>query len=121
MKRPVVVEIPFPPAEFVRVQEDLTLTEAKAQGPIKWKIDSWHDCPLVQIGQRVFGVSIALRTLAGLDDYMLRAAVLHDPAQYEKVSGLREERMIARCKRAFEAAGWTFTSHYRMATQPQGD
>ena len=39
MKRPVVVEIPFPPAEFVRIQEDLTLTEAKAQGPIKWKID----------------------------------------------------------------------------------
>ena len=119
MKRPVVVELPSPPPALARVQEDLTLTVAKAQGPLKWKIDSWHDCPLVQIGDRVYGVSIALRTLAGLDDYMLRAAVLHDPGQYEKVSGLREERMIAICKTAFEAAGWTFTPHYRLTNPPR--
>lgn len=119
MKRPVVVELPSPPPALARVQEDLTLSVAKAQGPLKWKIDSWHDCPLVQIGDRVYGVSIAVRTLAGLDDYMLRAAVLHDPGQYEKVSGLREERMIAICKTAFEAAGWTFTPHYHLTNPPR--
>lgn len=119
MKRPVVMELPAPPPSLARVQEDLTLTVAKARGPLKWKIDSWHDCPLVQIGDRVYGVSIALRTLAGLDDYMLRAAVLHDPGQYEKVSGLREERMIAICKAAFEAAGWTFIPHHHLANPPR--
>ena len=115
MKRPVVVEIPSPPAPLARVQEDLTLTVTKAQGPLKWKIDSWHDCPLVQIGGRTFGVSSAILTLAGLDDYMLRSAVLNDPGQYEKVSGLREERMIAICRKAFEEAGWTFTPHRILA------
>jgi hypothetical protein len=76
MKRPVVVEIPTPPASLQRVQQDLTLTTAKAQGAFKWKIDSWHDGPLVQIGDRVFGISGAISTLASLDDYMLRVAVL---------------------------------------------
>jgi hypothetical protein len=119
MKRPVVVEIPSPPAQLAHVQENLKLTIAKARGPMKWKIDSWHDCPLVQIADRVFAVSLAIRTLAALDDYMLRAAVLNDPGQYEKVSGLREERMIAICKKAFEEAGWTFTPHHRLANPPK--
>jgi hypothetical protein len=64
MKQPVVVEIPCPPAALAPVQEDLTLTVDKAQGPLKWRIDSWHDCPLIQIGDRILGVSIAIRTLA---------------------------------------------------------
>jgi hypothetical protein len=119
MKRPVVVELPSPLPALARVQEDLTLTIAKAQGPLKWKIDSWHDCPLVQIGESVYGVSIAIRTLADLDDYMLRASVLNDLSQYEKVSGLREERMIALCQTAFEATGWTFTPHYHLANPPR--
>jgi len=119
MKQPVVVEIPRPPAFLVPVQEDLTLTVDKAQGPLKWRIDSWHDCPLIQIGDRIFGVSIAIRTLAGLDDYMLRAAVLNDPAQYEKVSGLREERMIAICRKSFEERGWTFTPHHHLSNPPK--
>jgi hypothetical protein len=97
-----------------RVHEDLTLTTSKAQGALKWKIDSWHDCPLIRIGDRVFGITGALLTLASFDDYMLRAAVLNDPAQYEKVSGLREERMIELCKKAFLEEGWTFTPHYRL-------
>ena len=119
MKRPVVVEIPCPPASLARVQEDLTLTVAKAQGPLKWKIDSWHDCPLVQIGDDVLGVSTAILTLGNLDDYMLRAAALNDPEQYSKVSGLREERMIAVCRKAFSEAGWTFAPHYRLANPPR--
>jgi len=114
IKRLVVLELPSPPAALAHVQEDLTLTVTKAQGPLKWKIDSWHDCPLVQIADRVYGVSVAIRTLAGIDDFMLRAAVLNDPGQYEKTSGLREERMMAICKTAFEAEGWTFTPHYPL-------
>jgi hypothetical protein len=119
MKRPVVVEIPTPPASLERVQQDLTLTTDKAQGAFKWKIDSWHDGPLVQIGDRVFGISGAILTLASLDDYMLRVAVLNDPGQYEKVSGLREERMIGMCKKSFEETGWTFTPHYHLSNPPR--
>ncbi|MGP8175256.1 MAG: hypothetical protein ACLP7O_12015 [Terracidiphilus sp.] len=119
MKQPVVVEIPPPPALLSGVQHDLTLTIEKAQGALRWKIDSWHDCPLVQIGDRVFGVSRAILTLAKLEDYMLRTAVLNDPGQYEKVSGLREERMIAICKKSFEEAGWTFTPHFLLTNPPK--
>jgi hypothetical protein len=118
MKQPVVVEIPPPPALLFCVQQDLTLTIEKAQGPLKWKIDSWHDCPLVQIGDRVFGISRAILTLGRLEDYMLRVALLNDQEQYEKVSGLREERMIAICKRAFEQVGWKFTPRYFL-TNPK--
>jgi len=114
MKEPVVVEIPLPPAPLELVQQDLTLTPEKAKGALKWKIDSWHDCPLVRIGERVFGVSRTILTLAGFDDYMLRVAVINDPGQYEKVSGLREERMIEICKKAFSEAGWAFTPHYHL-------
>jgi hypothetical protein len=114
MKQPVVIQIPPPSALLEAVQRDLTLTPEKTKSGMKWKIDSWHDCPLVQVGERVFGVSRALLTLAGLDDYMLRVAVLNDPAQYEKVSGLREERMIELCRKAFLAEKWSFTPHFRL-------
>jgi hypothetical protein len=114
MKRPVVIEIPSPPTPLEQVQHSLTLTPEKINSDLKWKIDSWHDCPLVQIGDRVFGVSNVILTLADLDDYMLRIAVLNDPAQYERVSGLREARMIEICKKAFEEDGWTFMPHYRL-------
>jgi hypothetical protein len=62
MKQPVVVEIPSPPAPLELVQCDLTLTPEKAKSALKWKIDSWHDCPLVQIGDRVFCVSRMILT-----------------------------------------------------------
>lgn len=119
MKRSVVVEIPSPPAPLERVQEDLTLTVAKAQSALKWKIDTWQDCPLIHIGDRVFGISAAILTLAGSDDYMLRAAVLNDSVQYEKVSGLREERMLRICEKAFSEAGWTFVPHHHLTNPPK--
>jgi hypothetical protein len=114
MKQPVVMEIPLPPTPLGSVQRDLTLTPEKAKGSLKWKIDSWHDCPLIQVGDRVLGISRNLLTLAGFDDYMLRVAVLNDPEQYEKVSGRREERMIELCRKAFSGEGWTFTPHYHL-------
>jgi hypothetical protein len=118
VKRPTVVDVPAPPPELLAVQEALTLTSAKMEGALKWKIDSWHDCPLVQIGDRVVGISSSLLTLAGKDDYMLRVAVLNDQAQYDQVSGLRESRMIVECENAFKQAGWTFTPYYPLADPP---
>lgn len=116
MKRPVIVELPDPPAPLENVQRDLTLTVAKVRSPLNWKIDTWHDCPLIQIGAAVFGVSLALRTIQAMgDDYLLRAAVLNDPTQYQKVSGLREDRMIAACREAFEKEGWVFTPRYLLS------
>jgi hypothetical protein len=50
---------------------------------------------------------------------MLRAAVINDPGQYEKVSGLREERMIELCRKAFSEAGWAFTPHYHLVNPPK--
>ena len=119
MKRPVVFEVPKPPAPLAKVHQDLILTPSKMRSAMKWKIDSWHDCPLVQIGDGVSGVSGAILTLAASDDYMLRIAAMNDPAQYERVSGLREARMIALCKQAFQEAGWIFTAHYRLADPPR--
>jgi hypothetical protein len=119
LKRPVVVEIPAPPPELLAVQKDLTLTIGKMQSGLKWKIDSWHDCPLVQIGDRDFGISRALLTLATQDDYMLRVAALNDRDQYERVSGLREGRMIAQSESAFRRGGWAFTPHCRLADPPR--
>jgi hypothetical protein len=45
---------------------------------------------------------------------MLRVAVLVDREQYDKVSGLREERMVARCRSAFEAMGWNIQPHFYL-------
>lgn len=118
MKRPVVFEVPVPPGDLQPVLRDLTLTAAKVRSALKWKIDSWHDCPLIQIGDGIFGVSLAIRTLTSLEDYMLRIAVLNDSAQYERVSGLREERMIDRCGAAFSWAGWQFTPHFLLSNPP---
>jgi hypothetical protein len=118
-KRPVVLEIPEPPSELRNVQGDLTLTQHKIDGGMKWRLAEWQDCPFVQIGPRVYAVSSVIQALSGIEDYMLRVAVLNDRHQYEKISGLREERMLAVCKAAFEAAGWAFRSHLRLKDPPR--
>ncbi len=115
MKRPVVIEIPMPPSHLEGVQRDLTLTNAKVHGPLNWKIDGWHDCPLIEIEGRIFGVSLALKTIEASDDYMLRVAVLNDSVQYEKASGLREDRMIAVCQAAFEKERWVFKPRHLLS------
>jgi len=115
MKCPVVIKIPKPPGHLEGVQRDLTLTVAKVQSGLNWKIDSWHDCPLIEIGDEIFAVTLALKTIEKSDDYMLRVAVLNDPAQYERVSGLREDRMIVVCKAAFEKEGWTFKPRHLLS------
>jgi hypothetical protein len=118
-KRPVVLELPEPPAELRNVQRDLTLTQHKIDSGMKWKVSEWQDCPLVQIGPHVYGVSSVVKALAGCGDYMLRVAVLNDRERYEKTSGLREARMLAACKAAFESAGWRFRPHLRLTDPPR--
>ena len=114
VKRPVVIELPPPPPELLIVQQDLTLCQEKIDRGMKWKLAEWQDCPLVQIGSQVYGVSSVLKALSAIEDYMLRVAVLNDRDQYEMVSGLREERMLAVCKAAFEGAGWGFQPHLQL-------
>lgn len=118
-KRPVVLELGEPPAELQRIQDNLTLTQEKIDADMKWKISEWLDCPLVRIGYRIFAVSSVAKHLAGRDDFMLRVAVLNDRAQYEKTSGLREDRMIELCREVFEKAGWNFQSRFHLRNPPK--
>jgi len=46
---------------------------------------------------------------------MLRVAVLVDREQYEKVSGLREERMVAQSASALRAKGWIVQPHLHLS------
>ena len=82
---------------------------------MKWKLSQYGDCPLVQIGSNTYAISSVIKTLASVDDYMLRVAVLIDRQQYDSVSGLREERMVARCRSAYEAMGWSLQPHFRLS------
>jgi hypothetical protein len=114
-KRPVVFRVPDPPAALRNIQEDLTLTQQKIDCGMKWKLSGYADCPLIQIGSNTYAISSVIKTLASVDDYMLRVAVLIDREQYDKVSGLREERMVARCEAAFRAMGWSFQPHFLLS------
>jgi len=114
-KRPVVFRVPDPPAHLRKIQEDLTLTQQKIESRMKWKLSQYEDCPLVQIGSNTYAISSVVKTLASVDDYMLRVAVLVDCEQYNKVSGLREERMVARCGSALRAMGWNFQPHFHLS------
>lgn len=51
----------------------------------------------------------------GGDDHMLRLAVIVDPAQYTRVSGAREDRMIAVCRQTLEAVGWTVIPRFKLS------
>lgn len=111
---PVVLKLQKPPAELTNLHWDLTLTQNKIDSGMKWKIAEWQDCPLLQIGPDVYCISSLVKALADSEDYMLRVAVLNDREQYEKVSGLREERMLGACQAVFEDAGWKFQPHFRL-------
>ncbi|MBN1906279.1 MAG: hypothetical protein JW927_14405 [Deltaproteobacteria bacterium] len=64
----------------------------------KWKLVSLLDTPIIQIGDRFCALSSDVKTIASIDDYMLRLAALVDSDQYSKVSTLREARMIKICR-----------------------
>jgi hypothetical protein len=107
--RPRIVQIAdLPDPALNAALEDLTLASEKVQGNGKWRLVSFIETPLVLIGKRRFGVSDILIALdeVGPYDYMLRVASRVDPAQYTKVSGLRERRMMDMCSEHLAAKGW---------------
>jgi hypothetical protein len=99
------------------VLEDLTLTSEKVSDLRFWNYVSWLDTPLVNMGTERLGLSDLLVALAGFagDDHMLRLAAIADKAQYEKVSGLRESRMIGRCREMLEKEGWMVSPRYKLS------
>jgi len=116
--RPTLIEIPRScEPELQPALEDLTLTPAKIQGNGKWGLISFMETPLVLIGRRRFGVSDMLIALdeAGHYDYMLRVASRVDPAQYTKVSGYREQRMMDMCRQEFEMKGWRVETSVKIS------
>jgi hypothetical protein len=120
-KRPTLIEVPdLHDSVMNAVIEDLTLSPEKIQ-ELRYQPVTFMEMPLVKIGKRRFGVSDILITLGDFacDDYMLRVACRVDRDQYSKVSGLREDRMIAFCKDEFEAKGWKVEPHKKIRRQPK--
>jgi hypothetical protein len=115
--RPVVVSVPEPPKPQLRaVLDDLTLSATRMAGSELWRHVSWLDTPLVAVGAERLGPSDLLIALAGIgrEDHMLRLAAALDAVQYEKVSGLREGRMIRHCRKVFEQEAWTVHPNHRL-------
>lgn len=83
------------------VFDDLVLP-SNMDSKLKWKLVSLLDTPIVMIGDRYCALSSDLKAVSVLDDYMLRLAVRIDERQYNRVSVLREQRMIRICRRILE-------------------
>lgn len=83
------------------VFDSLTIPYEFSESFNKWNARSCLETPIVRIGCHYYALSSDLKTIANFDDYMLRLANREDRDQYNKVSGLREDRMIAQCKVAF--------------------
>lgn len=88
---------------------------------LKWKLVSLLDTPIIQVGERFCSLSSDLKTIALLDDYMLRLAVRIDPDQYSTATRLREERMIEICRNVLEECNppWVVASHVICKNPPQ--
>ena len=84
-----------------RVFDSLTLP-AEMSDQFKWRPMSLLETPIVKVGGRYCGLSSDLKAIACRDECMLRLAAWVDENQYSKVSGLREDRMVAACRAAFE-------------------
>jgi hypothetical protein len=120
--RPVIVSVPEPSErEIGSVLDDLTLTTEKLSGDQVWRYISWLDTPLVAIGPERLGPSDLLVALAGIacEDHMLRLATVVDTMQYQRVNGLREERMINTCRKGLEGEGWTVQPRYVVREPPR--
>ena len=88
---------------------------------VKWNARSLLETPIVNVENRFCALSSDLKAVACVDDYMLRLAARIDPTQYNRVSGLREDRMIDTCRAAFESDSkpWKFLSRFRLNNPPQ--
>jgi hypothetical protein len=81
--------------------------------PLKWKLVTLLDTPIVKIGERYCAVSSDLKAIAHIDDYMLRLAARVDENRYTIAAALREDRMITSCKLTLEERSppWTTKSN----------
>lgn len=88
---------------------------------LKWRLVSLLDTPIVQVGDRFCTLSSDLKTIASIDDYMLRLAARVDPDQYSKASTLREGRMISICRDALVQCEppWSVVEHVLYKDPPQ--
>ena len=88
---------------------------------VKWRLVSLLDTPIVQVGDRFCGLSSDLKTVAAIDDYMLRLAARVDPDQYSAATTLREHRMISICRDALEhiVPPWSVAAHVLYKDPPQ--
>ena len=104
----------------VYVFDSLTMS-GKMSGPFMWRARSLLETPIVSCAGRFCAVSSDLKTIACVDDYMLRLAAREDEEQYSKVSGLRERRMVKVCLAAFDGSngGWTVRSPVTLTDPPK--
>jgi len=88
---------------------------------LKWRLVSLLDTPIVQVGDRFCTLSSDLKTIAAIDDYMLRLAARVDPDQYSEASTLREGRMISICRDVLEQCvpPWSVVAHVLYKDPPQ--
>ncbi len=88
---------------------------------LKWRLVSLLDTPIIQVGDRFCTLSPDIKTIASIDDYMLRLAARVDPDQYSKASTLREGRMISICRDALEQCEppWSVVEHVLYKDPPQ--
>ncbi len=88
---------------------------------LKWRLVSLLDTPIIQVGDRFCALSPDIKTIASIDDYMLRLAARVDPDQYSKASTLREGRMISICRDALEQCipPWSVSEHVLYKDPPQ--
>ena len=102
------------------VFDSLTLP-AEFSESFKWSARSFLETPIVRIDCQYYALSSYLKVIDKFDDYMLRLAAREDSDQYNKVSGLREDRMIAKCKVAFGAQtdSWIVRSKVELENPEQ--
>ena len=119
--RPTIVWLEQPTKEpDSHVFDSLTMP-SKMSGAFMWKARSLLETPIVRCGKRFCALSSDLKAISCIDDYMLRLAAREDEKQYNRVSGLRERRMIDFCGSAFETCngGWTVRSSVKLTDPPQ--
>ena len=102
------------------VFDSLTLP-SEPSDQFMWGARSLLETPVVRIGSRFCALSSDLKAISLFDDSMLRLAARLDEAQYSKVSGLREHRMIGACQVAFEGDSkpWDVRSRVKLTDPPQ--
>jgi hypothetical protein len=101
------------------VFDDLTLPTIIDD--VKWRLVALLDTPVVQVGDRFCALSSDLKTIARIDDYMLRLAARVDPNQYSAAATLREDRMISICRNALEQCvpPWSVAARLAYKNPPQ--